>query len=185
MDTKDKENTKVKVKAKERATVDTRAKEKETKATATWKPVGQGNPFGYKGQHTKWTKVKEKDTKGKGKYKTFVTDVDNKDTFCKSIAESQYTIMENHHKQQQNNMITPNNGMKIHMPMMGIGGTIAWDSMDKTYSIRHNNLHYQHHKRQHQQTMQQPIQIVSGVHCQEPIMIAHIQTTLQDSKQRT
>ena len=114
-------------------------------------PVGQGNPFGYTGQPHQMNKGKGKGHK-ENTYKTFVTDVDNKDTL-QSIAESQYTILEKYHKQQQNNMITPINGMKIHMPMMGIGGTIAWDSMDKTYSIRHNNLHYQHHKRQHQQTM--------------------------------
>ena len=56
-----------------------------------------------KDNHIRWAKVKEKDTK-ENNHRMCVTDVDNLDTL-QNIAEFQYTTMEKHHKQQQNDMI--------------------------------------------------------------------------------
>ena len=58
-------------------------------------------------------------------------------------------------QKDNHDMIICNNGMKVHMPMMAVGGTTTWDIMDKTCSSSHNNLHYERHTLQRQQTMHQ------------------------------
>ena len=146
--TKEKESTKEKAKEKVRATEDTRAKEKETRVT-TMEKVQLDLAILLDTKDNNKAKVKEKDTK-ENKHKTCATDVDNQDTLQR-IVEFQSTIIQKHHKQQQNNTIC-NNGTMIHTRMMDIGGTIVADNTSKMDINMHNNLHYQHHKRQHHQT---------------------------------
>ena len=111
-------------------------------------PVGQGNPFGQKGQYP------QQMNKGKGKGNKGKQAQDVCYRCGQNIVESHSTITEKHQQWQQSNMTTHNNGMKIHMVMITIGGT-TWDIKDKTCNINHNNLHGQHQMPQLQQTIHQ------------------------------
>ena len=80
-------------------------------------PVGQGNPFGQKGQYP------QQMNKGKGKGNKGKQAQDVCYRCGQNIVQSQSTITEKHQRWQQSNMTTHNNGMKIHMVMITIGGT--------------------------------------------------------------
>ena len=116
-------------------------------------PVGQGNPFGSKGQSPNQMNTGEEKEAKENKSRTYVTDVDNLD-ILQNIVESQFTITVKHQQQRQSNTTMNNNGMKIHRGTTTTGGT-TWDSKNKICNNNHNNLHYQRHMLQQQQTIHQ------------------------------
>jgi len=104
-------------------------------------PVGQGNPFGYKGQQ-------QNKGKGKGHKGKHAQDVcyrcGQPGHIAKNCRVSVYNYGET--PQAAAEQYDMQQWYDDHIRMMDIGGTKALDNMVKMDTNMYNNLHYQQHK---------------------------------------